>query len=193
VWEYRGIRGGGNEPPSCCGKFRGLALVIGSARCAWEDLEPYRTRSKAAVVVNDMGIYLDWPIDHWVSLHPELLTIWLDLRRKHSYPISSGYETHTQKSSPGIKNAWNLEKYAAYSGLFAVEIALLLGYDEIVMCGIPADGSGRFFDPPWLAGHHDDKNGKDSFKRHCLNNKELTKRVRSMSGWTKQLLGGPDL
>jgi hypothetical protein len=79
------------------------------------------------------------------------------------------------------------------SGLFAVEIALRLGYERLVLCGIPLTGRTTIQEngeeerlrkgQPFIA----------SFRDAWVRDFELlSPHVRSMSGWTRELLGGPE-
>lgn len=192
MWEYRGIKGGG-DPPAYLGKYRGNLIIIGGARCVWTDyLRLTETRFSGAVMaVNDVGMYFDKSLDHWVSMHPNYLVMWTSYRKGHSM---MGHEclTHSREPYPGVRVAWDIQPYGWTSGMFAAQVGVCLGYDQIVLCGLPQDGSSRFFDPPWMpGGEHDDKNSKKAFRNIVEQTPELRQRVRSMSGWTKELFGEP--
>lgn len=73
------------------------------------------------------------------------------------------------------------------SGLFAVKVALIdLGYEDVVLCGVPMTATPHFDDNvPWPE--------VDLFKlgwEQAL--PQIDGRVRSMSGWTRELLGAPN-
>lgn len=192
MWEFRGIKGGG-DPPSYLGKFKGRLIIIGGARCVWEDYQRLTAGgfSGAVMAVNDVGMYFDKSLDHWVSMHANYLAQWVSLRKGHSM---MGHEclTHTREPYPGIRVAWDIQPYGWTSGVFAAQVAIALGYDEIVLCGVPQDGTGRFFDPPWMpGGEHDDRNSKKAFRSIVEQTPELKRCVRSMSGWTRELFGEP--
>jgi hypothetical protein len=192
MWEHRGIKGSG-DAPSYLGKFKGNLIIIGGARCVWDD---YTKLTKSGfqgsvMAVNDIGLYFDKMLNHWVSMHANYLVQWVALRRGHSM---LGHEclTHTREPHAGIRVAWDIQPYGWTSGTFAAQVAIALGYESIVLCGVPQDGMGRFFDPPWMpGGEHDDKNSKKAFRNIVENCPELKRCVRSMSGWTKGLFGEP--
>lgn len=87
---------------------------------------------------------------------------------------------------------WGIEKGGGgTSGLFGAILALALGYDKVVLAGIPLDDQGHFYDPP------DKTSGgfKSSFIRNEWKKvKEIyfNDRIRSLSGWTREFLGEPD-
>jgi hypothetical protein len=70
VWEYRGIKGGA-DPPACLGRYRGNLIIIGGAKCVWDDYERLRAGGfdGSVMAVNDVGMYYDRPLNHWVSIH----------------------------------------------------------------------------------------------------------------------------
>jgi hypothetical protein len=81
---------------------------------------------------------------------------------------------------------WPDQKRSGSSGLFACRVALSLGFDRLVLCGIPLDRD---------AGRIDGKqvwNGASSFKQGFLEAMpHLKDTARSMSGWTATHLGTP--
>lgn len=81
-----------------------------------------------------------------------------------------------------------MQKDVGSSGHFALKVALQdLGFDKAVLCGIPMNAEGRhFFNPrPWKVAH--------AYQQAWVDTLPLIKdRVRSMSGWTAELLGKPD-
>lgn len=193
MWEFRGIRGGGGAP-SYLGKFKGNLIIIGGARCVWDDYQKLRDTGfdDSVMAVNEVGCFFDRPLNHWVSMHANYLTHWVALRKGHSM---MGHEclTHTREPYPGIRVVWDIQNYGPFSGLFAAQVAVALGYEKIVLCGVPQDGSGRFFDPPWMpGGEHSDENSKKAFRNTVEQTPELKRSVRSMSGWTRALFGAPE-
>lgn len=192
MWEYRGVKGGG-DPPPYLGKYKGNLIIIGGARCVWDDYLRLKQSgfSGSVMAVNDVGMYFDGPLNHWVSMHANFLAQWVALRKGHAM---MGHEclTHTREAYPTIRAHWDIQPYGWTSGLFAAQVGVCLGYERVVLCGVPQDGSGRFFDPPWMpGGEHDDKNSKKAFRQIVEQSEGLKAIVRSMSGWTKELFGEP--
>jgi len=190
MWEYRGIRGGGDSP-AYLDRFKGNLIIIGGARCVWDDWQRLADSgfSGSVMAVNDVGCFFDKPLNHWVSMHSNFLCHWVSLRKGHSM---MGHEclTHTREPFPSIRVAWDINPYGWTSGMFAVQVAIALGYERIVLCGLPQDGTGRFFDPPWMpGGEHNDANSKKAFRNIVEQTPEMKRCVRSMSGWTKELFG----
>jgi len=190
AWEYRGIKGGGSPPPYLS-RYHGDLIVMGSALCVWDDYQ--RTIESGfnghLMAVNDIGQFIDKSLEHWVSLHPKNLVHWVALARLHA-TAGHGCLTHTNEPSEGIRVAWDIHPYAPTSGLYAIQVGLVLGYDRIMLCGVPQDNSRRIFDPPWMGGgEHQDANLRKSFRQMVEHNPEYGLRVRSQSGWTKELLG----
>lgn len=193
MWFFRGIKGGG-QPSKYLGKYSGRLIVLGGARCVWDDfLEVKKQGVKADLMaVNDVGLYCQLPLQHWVSMHPDNLQLWRSLVHTHAMDCSA--VLHSNKANQGRWPIYDWQMYdpGAYSGLFAAQVGLCLGYEQIILCGVPQDQSGRFFDPPWVKGltHGTDNTSKNAFRHAVHGNPELKRCVRSMSGWTKELFGG---
>jgi hypothetical protein len=72
------------------------------------------------------------------------------------------------------------------SGLFAVKVAMEAGYDRIILAGVPmqVEGAHFFNASPWGEVGSFTEAWKIALPR-------IAPHVRSMSGWTKDLLGYP--
>ncbi|KKL76037.1 hypothetical protein LCGC14_2048930, partial [marine sediment metagenome] len=76
-------------------------------------------------------------------------------------------------------------------GWGARKLATLLGFDSVILCGMPLNpgnyASGR------LSKLMKNPDVIDSFRREIEDDIEWHEGVTSMSGWTRELLGGPRL
>jgi len=163
------------------------ALILGGASCVWEDVEAALDLAEfdCIIAANDVGAHWSGPLDHWVSLHPEKLNGWLRARREKGYP--DGFTTWSHKKQAGCNVDRATDDWKGSSGLFAVKVARELGYERIVLCGVPLNAEGaHFFDAkPWKAFQ--------GFRNGWLNHRaEIAPYVRSVSGWTREILGAPD-
>lgn len=190
------------------------ALVLGGASCLWSDVSAFlggegaeiakRTvcgpggLCQGVVACNDAGA--EWPgdLDGWVSLHPQFFTRkgWLEKRQgpppkrifahhaadkavhRGRYPVGIEF---TDYKFPG-------QERSGSSGLFAAKVALIdLGFDRAVLCGISMDPRPHFFD-------HEGWRSAEGFRSAWLAvPQEYRDRMRSMSGWTRTLLGAPEI
>lgn len=182
--------------------FHGRLMVCGAGRSLWDDLRAVldkweRGGSFHTMAVKQVGMYLPWKPEHWAGAHGERFQWMVPLRRDHYYfkgrvnergvyPNKLGIKVHAEKGWPLVDYAWE-GPLTGTSGLFAVRIGLALGYDEIALCGMPLDGLGRFYDAPW--NHGPDLNVVDMSEWEKFL-PVFKGRVRSMSGRTRELLGG---
>jgi len=121
-----------------------------------------------------------WPILYVATYHPE------DIAEIRKHRESAGgnidYKIIGHEARPEIdiviKDWW---KPSGSSTLLGVQAAIqVLGYDRIILCGCP------------LTGKSAKGNGYESFRNGWEPRRGmLTDRVRSMSGWTAELLGKP--
>lgn len=163
-------------------------LILGGASSVWNDAAAALDlfRPDVTVTVNDMlGAWLG-RIDLFCTLHPEKAEKWLRQRRLTG--ANMDFETWAHARKPGSpKIDHTTPDWGGSSGLFAVKVALECGCDRIVLAGVPmsADG-GHFFDAaPWSEANA-------YHKAWLTHQSEIAPYVRSMSGWTADLLGRPD-
>lgn len=179
---------------------RRIALVLGSARELWADLAglgPWATSVPVVLAVNDAGWIYQGRIDHWVTLHPEHLENW----RRRRHVTVGGLPDDYQTWGPRNKRDAAVDHYVGHwgpgsSSFFAVKIALEdLGCDRAVLAGVPM-APGAYADPS--AGSWGTEGWpldevrihREGWEHH---KDRLIGRVRSCSGWTRDLLGAPDV
>lgn len=197
-WRYRGIVGRGVAPKET-GEFEGQQLlVVCGGRCVWEDialfvrspaiasaqrqlLEWTRVEGQDVMAINDVGMYLHCEVDHWASLHSEIMVKERDIRNLRILPGKA--RTHSWRPAQGVQTVWPIENTGGLSGLFGVKVGLLLGYETIVLAGCPMDASGKFFEGAGVGGGHGDKGGLDAWRDAIAGNAEIRNRVRPLSGW----------
>ena len=179
-------------PPS--GDYPNM-LILGGGRCIWEDYFAAREimPTSCTMAINDIaGQFKVEPIVHAVSLHARVLPAIRLLRIEKNDARSVC--THSDKRGEGVDFVWNMANLGGTSGLFAVKIALALGCKKIILCGVPIDGTGHYFDPPDPV-----KNLSENFESiaclspwNCVAQSQVAKdRVRSMSGNTARIFGKP--
>ena len=195
-WTINGINGRG-DAPKCAGLQRGLAVVMATGRCAWDDLL-YRfdpeTNHAAVIAVNNMILHWKGRVHHGVSMHPEEPGLWRALRPYYqcegSHVHTHGYRKHNKPGIPECDYIWDIPAgKGGTSSLLAVFVALGLGYERVVLCGVPMDNTGHFYDP---ASKIDRTFGSDFIEMEWRKaEKHFAGRVRSVSGRTRDWLGEP--
>lgn len=174
------------------------AVVLGGADCVWDDFERLEEMigqpwPGLVIAVNDAGWAFPRKIDHWVSLEAENFQrkkSWEDRRRSNGYP--GGYETWGGIWCTGtddtelVDHAIPVDLVGSSGYHAAYEVAVRhLFMKRVPICGIPMTGDPHFFDAePW--------NGFRSHRFAWERSVEVFNgRIRSMSGWTRDLLGEP--
>lgn len=171
--------------PEIAGRYSGAALVVGSGRSVWDDLSQ-ADKSLDAICVNDVGMHYPGPVSHWYSNDIAMLPKWIAARRPR-YTLDYGKDIQIHSCCEGVKWKWPWPGHGS-SSLNAVFTALGLGYEKIILCGVPLDDSGHYFDPPWVKTNF----ARDATVRHWkLLAPKFQGRVKSMSGNSREILGGP--
>lgn len=172
-----------------------IAMVLGSAKCLWHDIESFLDMGEADGVVVAKGAGVVWPgyADAWASLHPEKMRNLVIDRQALGYPPIKRVFVHRMNAAgrryctDELDYKFEGQKASASSGLFAVKVAMhALHFDQVVMCGIPLDPSQGRLDglDLWSGRRHFVKGFEEAVP-------QLQSRVRSMSGLTRELLGPP--
>jgi hypothetical protein len=183
------------ELPKILGAKHGRLLIIGSSNGVWDDLRRYDRfhGQQDRMAVNDMMNYYPGQLQYGATLHTDKMPMWYFnqefLRRKQKWPPML---VHSHQLNPYVKYVWPLMRDGGTSGLFAVLVGLLMGYEEIILAGMPCDGSPRFFDPP-VKNHQQfgQTETHEEWKRAI--DAVFYDRVKSLSGNTIKWLGAPDL
>lgn len=188
--------------PEIAGCYSGQSLVIcGDASCVWTDLEAFGCRSGDGrgrvakddwhfMAVNKIGETFPGEIEHWYSNAAHLLVKWKAARRVEYTEFKPPMHLHS--CQPGVTWLWPWSGTGT-SGLGAVLTGLGLGYEEIMLCGMPLDDGPHNGEPHWRGTRFEieARSGRDGGPelhwRRAID-KAFEGRVRSMSGRTKEWL-----
>ena len=179
-----------------------IALVLGGAACVWLDLAALERMIKGewpglVVAANDVGVHWKRDLDAWTSLHPDRLTrvdvrhpkrwSWLDQREQAG---GNTPELWARKNRFGVANQVQDRFKGGSSGLLAVEVALEMGAERVVLCGCPMTVSPHF-NESIVHGPLAWKSADSHFRTWLRHRVILEPHVRSMSGRTKDTFGAP--
>lgn len=136
--------------PDLAGKYSGNLLIVGCGRCVWDDLMKVDTTFMSdchVMVLNDMGTHFPGRYKHWYSNDDKKLPHWSEGRRD-SHRIFHGTDIKYHTNYPGtFGTQWPFHGKGG-SGLVACFVGLALGYDNVLLAGVPFDDSGHYYDPP---------------------------------------------
>lgn len=182
-----------------------IAFAIGSAECVMQDVTAaYALVPRPAFLVAVNAAAVVWPGSiHFASLHPELVPHWLTKRDALGLPEPEAIWCQEGKATPpppldhwrdaaGIVHTAMFRRAPSWggsSGGFATQVALELGATHVICCGIPLNPQPHFNDPLRRAFDESHRYRRAWIERHKAGK---LAGVRSMSGWTRQQLGGPD-
>lgn len=180
-----------------------VALILGGGNTVFADVQKARAlgRFDGLVVINDVGVSFPQVADAWVSLHGNKLPLWAARRKSKRLPPHRAL--YGDAEAPDVdpvravdpalvtglleRRFDEAQEGCGSSGLFALKVALVdLGFDRAVLCGVPMERrAGHFFSAkPWHSAMR--------FRKAWIEVlPHIRDRTRSMSGWTRELLGGP--
>jgi hypothetical protein len=169
------------------------AVIFGRAAGVWDELAAAREMFEfdATIAVGSAGVdYPGW-IDIWVSFHCELFEHWRRERALRGYTLveACAFWSNIQPGH-GPRSRLPVSRVlceGGSSGLVACIVATEgLGIQKVVLAGIPMEEARGQYDTgkPW-----DEATNHQQFWEQNLH--RIKGKVRSMSGWTQQLLGAP--
>lgn len=164
------------------------ALVLGGA----DTLEADRAAALALfwpdliIACNHAG--RDEPhVDHWATMHPEQFPRWISDRRNKGHQPAGKLWAARHRILPNHVKAEPITSWGGSSGMLCAQVGLELGCTRIVLAGVPMVRNNCHYDSPQV--WRDATNYRPAWERR---KNEMIGKVRSMSGWTAQLLGVPD-
>jgi len=195
-WESKGYSGAGNVEGLIDSLHGRPAIVAGSGKGVFDEVDfavnRFRDRMPLVFAVNDVGVLLP-RVDHLVSLHTPKLDLWAELRRD---PTSSGYgnrDFHVHDAGLYGDREWyqwkNLVPTMALSGMFAAQVAYLMGCEPIILCGCPNDNTPRFWERE--CGNFDYSRVQQQVKEEMGFKPDFKRVVRAMGGWSRDFFGEP--
>jgi len=174
-------------------------LILGSAKCLWSDyIEAVKlAKFDAVCAVNQSGCHFPDRIDYWCTLHPEKLLKWQQYRHDEGYSNDYVSISHEKPETFELGKAYpRIDKRVDFrypgmtesgsSGLLAVKAMQEEGFDQIVIAGMPMQlDQAHFHDAkPWSERNMFIPAWEKAYPF-------IHPSVRSMSGWTCELLGYP--
>lgn len=190
-------------------------FVVGSAPCLYQDLEAAKKLywDYEIMLVNGACTAVEYA-EHVLSGHTAKAEIFATERHKR-FPHAPPWRLHANWALPKIRaGQYPRDEFpsvtdwweggfstGATSAAKAARIGLAMGYSPVILCGCPMDGSG--YSPAEAQIEHDcARVGAaesqsapivESYKRKMasLAKGEFKDKVYSMSGFTREVLGGP--
>jgi len=151
-------------------------IIVGSGRCVWDDLEQLLPIECDVMAVNDAIMHYPYKLTHAYSIDNSMLNEWVAARRPWHKKLDGLVRKHCMFKCPNAER--QILKVHANSGINAIHRGLDLGYTEIIVCGVPVDNSGHYFDPPWIETNYD----KEKDHLHYCHAPEFEGKVYFMSG-----------
>lgn len=153
-------------------------IIIGSAPCTEIDLAfvPPLEADYMMIGLDSVEKYMG-RVDYMATYHPAEIPQIIERRRKAGG--NTDWQVISHEKRPGVDIVTPLKgKPSGSSAMLGIETAIKLGHRKIICCGCPLDGDRKY----------------ESFRRGWQERIDLIKdKVRSMSGWTRDLVGAPSV
>lgn len=177
----------GGTISSLAGTYSGKLLILGGGEGMWEEFEEAKKFGSADIMATNMsGLFVKDKVKHLFSFHEKEIPFIKKIRVAR-FPDEKDCMIHGIQDRPGYEVFWDLEHNCSFSGLGAIFVGRMLGYTKIILCGIPMDGGGYYYQPY--------KNEQTNDTHRLVEMKQVKRRigeyVRSMSGVTADIFGKP--
>ena len=164
-----------------------ILLALGGAGGVWDELEEARSIYPDADVgaVNEAGRDYTGTLTAWATLHVDKFHPWQ--RHREQKGLNTDYIAVSNKGHPLPRvDRVERELWSGTSGLYLCQVAILtLGYDLVICCGMPLTDTPHYFDSgKWWAAPNYRRGWKEAVNH-------IGPKIRSMSGWTRDLVGHP--
>ncbi len=192
-------------------------LVVGSAPCLYADLEAAKRVSQAhqIMLVNGACVAVEHA-QHVLAGHTDKAEDFARARRE-AFPFALPWRLHATRYTrkqpmehryPSVTDWWSgtMSSGATSAGKAAL-IGLAMGFDRVILCGCPMDGTGYFLGESVTGAEirHEKacqrvgdptKQDRRTLVRYRATMARLAEttfkgRVLSMSGYTQRVLGAP--
>jgi hypothetical protein len=188
--------------PKIAGTYKGRGLVVcGDAACVWQDLEAFGCVSRVGrgsvwksgwdfLTVNKLVETFPGTIEHAYSNEPWLLEKFVAARRfEYEKEFTGPHNTHSCNKGARWRWPWSGR---GTSSLGATLVGLGLGYETVVLAGVPLDNTAHNGEPHWrrCAFDKEIEGLKNSHWQEAMK-VAFEGRVKSMSGRTRDWLGAP--
>lgn len=166
-----------------------VAIVLGSGAGCWDEFAAAREMLAAEpIVIACNHAFRDAPfaVAHAVSMHSDQFPRWLAARRAAGLPDPQTFWRPNHRPPPKEVPTRSVESWGGSSGLLCVAVAFELGCERIVLAGVPMHKHAQHYDieKDWIEA-------RQYWPAWERMEPRMRGRVRSMSGWTLQLLGPP--
>jgi hypothetical protein len=192
--------------PSIAGSCKGKKVVVcGDAHCVWIDLELFGCRDDSGLgrvrkegwefmAVNKLGECFPGHLHHWYSNQPAHLANFVKARRnEYEKEFTKYWITHSCGVGADFRWPWG---GGGTSSLGAALVAIGLGYERVVLCGVPLDNTPHNGQPHWRKCNFENEaagsatDDRDGYWKRAIQ-EGFEGKVRSMSGRTAAWLGRP--
>ena len=176
-----------------------LVLVTGDGATLQRDVKEFESWELPhdLFCCNRSLLYFRKPINHWAAVDSEEC-VWLAQYYnpdnghflRHSIGGCRGFDAYW--TADGAQTEYGRRLWIGNTGYFGILVALAMGYEKVVVAGMPLDRNRHWYDPEgatapiWVG---DVYTIWMDFKMKCP---EKSEKVRSLSGYSAFILGKAD-
>lgn len=183
----RSSRGGGQSTPPYPFKHSGPCLVVGNAFCLEDDLRQARELFPGAPIVAVNGAAWEVRAFALFTIHPQNYAAcrWIQKQRR----LHTGFTTHSTVDHADVQHVWPGAAGGGGSAWAARKMAAFMGFSPVVLCGCPLVAGNYSGHRPGILMAK--ANVVGDLRAGIESETEWHEGAKSMSGWTREVLGSP--
>lgn len=175
----------------------GPVIVAGNAYCLHDDFQRAREVHKGTPVIAVNGAAGQVNAFALFTQHPRKFPQWIEVQRER---FGDNFTTHAAGKAhlkskfghvermPWVNYWWEGVASGGTSTWGARRLAGFMGFDLVILCGMPLDRGG--YSDGKMAKDFQRDEVVDHYRQMILRDKDWHSGVRSMSGWTQEIFGG---
>jgi len=172
-------------------------LITGDGSCLPDDVKEFESWNIPHDVLccNRSLLYFQRPVNHWAAIDCEE-SVWLSEYAKGDnghflrHVIGScaiGYDVFWY-AADGVETEYGRRQWVGNTGYFGMLIALNMGYEKVILAGMPLDRNRHWYEPEGTEGPHWVSDTYTIWMDWKMERPEAGQ-VRSLSGYSAFILG----
>jgi len=179
-------------------RHSGTCIVLGSGWTADDDLARARSIRPDAFIIGVNRSVTNYKCDMMVSLDRQGAKKWQAVHKEEFGPIQLHSRMLKQRNvisaEPWVDYWWYNYEPGGTSSWLAVKIAHAIGFQEIILCGVPLEKGPSLPNERWSDWSGRSQQGSiDTFRSALMRDHFYKPYVKSMSGWTREAFGEPTI
>lgn len=180
-------------------QHHGPVIICGNAWCLFDDFKAAAALFPYAPVIAVNGAAQNVRADFLFTQHPRKFPNWIEQQRSRfwgRFTTHAAGKAHTRTKLGVVPDDWSFVDHwwdgvatGGTSGWGARRMAAAMGFDEVILCGMPMTPGGYAEGGISKSNHNPET--MEHYQQQILRDTDMHDGVSSMSGFTREVFGPP--